>query len=558
MSKALELIDRALELSPGNPEYLAESARCLALLHRDADALARVDQVSVAIDNARVLDTLGVVCARAGDHVRAAAWFQSALEHDASNAGIAFNLGASLRFVGRFDESAAAFERAIDLDPRCYGAHAALASLRRQTEDDNHIHRLETALAGVGDDVDGELQLRHALAKELEDLGRDDEAFEHLERGKARKRNAIDYDFARDRDIFASVIENFPATGRMDGAATGVGSPTDGTARQVEIDPAGRTIGDPSREPIFVVGMPRSGTTLVERILSSHPDVSTAGELQNFGVTLKRLAGTPSPRVLDPATVRAGLRVDPAELGRRYIESTRPLTGASGHFVDKMPLNFFYLGFIRRALPNARIVCLRRGAIDTCLSNFRQLFSVRFSYYDYAYDLRTTAEYFVEFDRLIGHWRSLIGEALLELDYEALVASPEPVIRRLLEHCGLAFDSRCLAFDRNATPVATASAVQVREPLNSASIGRWRRYSNRLAPAIEVLTAAGIPLESAAVTPSGDPAAANSAAANSGDAAAANPGGATAANAAGDPAAGQPTGDPAAAHATVDDIDGPD
>ncbi|MDB5467183.1 MAG: hypothetical protein JWQ46_1945, partial [Phenylobacterium sp.] len=255
--------------------------------------------------------------------------------------------------------------------------------------------------------------------------------------------------------------------------------------------PAGR--GDPSEEPIFVVGLPRSGTTLVDRILSSHPQVTSAGELSNFALLLKRAAGTASSFVLDEDTLAAAARVDMARLGSDYVASTRPLTGATPRFVDKMPLNVLYAGLIHQALPNARIVCLRRDPMDVCLSNFRQLFATGFSYYNYSYDLADVARYYVGFDRLVAHWRSVLPpDRFTEIAYEGLVASQEATTRELLAFCGLPWDPRCLAFHENAAPVATASSVQVRQPLYASSVGRWRRYGEGLAPMRDVLAAAGL------------------------------------------------------------------
>jgi hypothetical protein len=198
---------------------------------------------------------------------------------------------------------------------------------------------------------------------------------------------------------------------------------------------------------------------------------------------------------LDAATLERGLALDFAALGRDYIESTRPLTGSVAHFVDKMPLNFFYIGFIHLALPNAKIVCLRRQPLDSCLSLYRQLFSVTFSYYNFAYDLADIGRYYVLFDRLMAHWRRLLPGKVLEVGYEALVQDQERETRRLLEFCALPFEPACLDFQDNSAPVATASSVQVREPLYQTSVGRWRRYAAHLEPLIEQLRAAGIATE---------------------------------------------------------------
>jgi hypothetical protein len=243
--------------------------------------------------------------------------------------------------------------------------------------------------------------------------------------------------------------------------------------------------------PIFVVGMPRTGTTLVERILSSHPLVASAGESQNLPLLVKRAAGTRSNRVLDEATVAEAASLDFSALGRDYVASTRP-PGRKPRFVDKMPLNFLYLGYIHLALPNAKIVCLRRHPLDTCLSNFRQLFARDFSYYNYAYDLGDVGSYYVLFDSLMRHWRETLPGKILEVEYERLVEDQEAQTRRLLEFCGLPWASECLDFHENRSPVATASAVQVRTPMNAASVGRWRHYAAELSMLRTQLERAGI------------------------------------------------------------------
>ena len=189
------------------------------------------------------------------------------------------------------------------------------------------------------------------------------------------------------------------------------------------------------------------------------------------------------------------MRCDLAAVGQRYIDSTRPLTGKTPHFVDKLPLNFFYIGFIHFALPNAKIVCLRRQPLDSCLSLYRQLFAVTFSYYNFTYDLADIGRYYVFFDRLLAHWRRVLPGKVLEVSYESLVADQEPTTRALLDFCGLRWEPQCLDFHTNAAPVATASSVQVRAPLYGTAVGRWRRYAAQLEPLIAQLRAAGIPLE---------------------------------------------------------------
>ncbi|MEO8464249.1 MAG: sulfotransferase [Gammaproteobacteria bacterium] len=471
--EACTAIERALILDATRSDYHAQHARCLASLKHDGEARAAAEHAeSLAPRDALTLDTLGVVWSRLGDHDRAVAAFRRAVAEMPSNADFHYNLAASLRILGRFDEAERALEAVIGLAPRAYRAHSALAELRKQTAAHNHVARLEVLLDGVGDDVDGELHLRHALAKELEDLGEYPRAFAHLTAGKVRKRATLDYTIADDEALFAA-IERV-----LDGPRC-----------------AAPPAGCPSREPIFVVGLPRSGTTLVERILSAHSHVQSAGELQNFGLALKRAAATSSNRVLDAQTIEQAARCDLAAVGQTYIDSTRPLTGKTPRFVDKLPLNFFYVGFIHFALPHAKIVCLRRQPLDSCLSLYRQLFAVAFSSYNFTYDLGDIGRYYVLFDRLLAHWQRVLPGKVLEVSYEALVAEQEPTTRALLEFCGLPWEARCLDFHTNAAPVATASSVQVRAPLYGTAVGRWRRYAAQLEPLIAQLRAAGIPLE---------------------------------------------------------------
>jgi tetratricopeptide (TPR) repeat protein len=470
-AEGVRCLGRAVAAAPARAEYLAQLARCLVLARREGEALGAVER-ALALEprDAPTLDTLGVVLTRAGRHAQAAALFRRAVAAAPENAGFQYNLASSLRFVGDAAGAEQAFEAVVRLAPRHYAAHAALAELVPQSPEANHIDRLLRLLAEVGDDVDGELRLRHALAKEYEDLGDYDCAFRHLAAGRAKKRATLGYRFADDRALFErirAVCDREFSTRRAEGA--------------------------PSREPIFVVGMPRTGTTLVDRILSSHSAVVSAGELHNFSVCLKRAAGTGTPRTLDPETLAAAAGLDFRAVGERYLESVRPFRAAdAGRFVDKLPLNFLLIGFIRRALPRAKIVCLRRHPLDTCLGNFRQLFALGFAYYAYAYDLDDIAEYYIEFDRLMRHWEEVLPGVVLRVDYEALVTNQEAETRRLLEFCDLPWEAGCLDFAANTAPVASASATQVRQPLNRAAIGRWRRYEDALAGVRERLLAAGI------------------------------------------------------------------
>ncbi len=245
-----------------------------------------------------------------------------------------------------------------------------------------------------------------------------------------------------------------------------------------------------NREPIFIVGMPRTGTTLVEQILGGHSLVYAAGELLNFPQQVKRLTESPSLDVLDIETLTRAGRLHMAKLGAAYIDSTRPRTGHTPYFIDKLPLNFLYLGLIKLALPNAKLICLRRDPMDTCLSNYRQLFAVNFKHYHYNYNLLDCGRYYLEFDRLMRHWHDVMPGAIFEVYYETLVANPQQVAKQLLAHCELPWEEQCLSFHQRKTSVATASAVQVRQGIYTSSVNRWQRYGDAMQPLYELLKSA--------------------------------------------------------------------
>jgi tetratricopeptide (TPR) repeat protein len=476
IAEGLVQIREACAARPDDPEPQAQLARWLSRLNRNDEALVAVARALALVpQSALCWDTVGVVLSRAGRHQQAVACFERAVALGPDRAGMHFNHAASLKFLGRFAEAAAAYEACVRCDPKFWRAHSALAATCRQTPEHNHVARLERLLTAGPLEPDAELHLRHALAKELEDLGRDDEAFAHLLAGNARRHAASGYEFERDRRLFEAVKRLYPAV------------LPEASAETMRSDEA-------ARAPIFVVGLPRTGTTLVERILSSHSQVASAGESQNFGVLLKRASQSLSPQVLDEATLAQSLHVDLQALGHDYVERTRPAGQSQPRFVDKMPLNFFYLGHIARALPAASIVVLRRHPLDAGLSNFRQLFATGFSYYDYARDLRDIGRYYAQFERLLAHWQATLPGRVHEVWYESLVAEQRAETERLLTHCRLPWEEACLHFERNASAIATASAVQVRQPLYASSVGRWRRYQRHLQPLRDELATAGVKL----------------------------------------------------------------
>jgi tetratricopeptide (TPR) repeat protein len=468
MPLALGFLHKAVDLDPTRADYATQFAKALTMVRRSREALGAADK-AMALHPADplTLDTLGVVYTQAHAHESAAKAFRGAVALMPGQASYRFNLATALVAVGDLPGAEQALEACIALDPTFWSAHLTLSQLRRQTRDSNHVARLQAWADSYPHDENAQTFVNMALAKEHEDLNEYPDAFARLVLGKSAGKEGRGYSIRTDEALFDAITRRFP-------------------------EPGEAASGDPTDEPIFIIGMPRSGTTLVERIISSHPDVYSAGELQNFGVALKRLSGSVTPSVIDLDTITQTNDIDWKQLGSDYLTSTRPATAQRARFIDKLPHNFLYAGFIANALPNARIICLRRDPVDTCLSNFRQLFSSLSPFYGYSFDLLDTGRYFTLFDRLMAHWRRVLPGRMLEVEYEALVDSQEEHTRRLLEFCGLSWNDRCLQFERNDAPVNTASAVQVRAPMYRTAIRRWKKYEAQLTPLVDLLQDAGI------------------------------------------------------------------
>ncbi|MGF7156567.1 tetratricopeptide repeat-containing sulfotransferase family protein [Novosphingobium gossypii] len=474
VAKAIPLIEAAVERGR-RAEHMAQLAKWLVLLRReDQAATAARDAMMARPQDPLTFDTIGCVLARLGDHEGSLVPFASAVEGDSQNVDYRYNLAAASGFTGQVAQARHHYEAILALDPGNARVHYALAILSRQTIEANHVPRLEAALERAG--VPGDrLRIRYALAKELEDLGDTAGSLRHLSAANQSHKETLGYSFAQDEAIFDALEALFCADAAPLAAGAGHGGAISAEA------------------PIFVVGMPRTGTTLVDRILSSHPDVEAAGELQAMPLAVKQLAATASRRVLDAETVKASGTIDPAALREAYLARANVHRGRNKpRFTDKLPANFLYIGHILRALPNARVVCLRRGPLDTLWSNYKNLFASQSAYYAYSYDLMDTARYYARFHRLMERWGALWPGAVLQLSYEGLVADQEGETRRLLAHCGLDWDPACLDFHKNRAAVATPSAAQVRRPINSDGVGKWRAYAAALEPARRWLAQQGL------------------------------------------------------------------
>ena len=465
--EAVESYDAALAIKPDFALALNNRANSLRSLRRFRDALASVDRaLSINPVNPLAIANRADCLRELGRHKEALESYTRAIELEPRFAEAFNNKAILLRDLGEFEEACPLFERAIALQPTASIYYANLATAKKFTPGDPLIAELEKIIAtdrhlAAGDRAN----LEYTLGKALADFGDDARAIEHFIRGAAAKRQTIDYDETARMRLFDRIESVFTP----------------------ELIRAYLGLGDPSSRPIFIVGMPRSGTTLVEQILASHPAVFGAGELPAMNIAINRLetARTNTRRLQFPELVHSLDANDLTHLGRDYLKDIAEISNNAERVTDKMPMNFLFLGLIKLALPNAMIIHTIRDPLDTCMSCFSILFS---DPQNYSYDLGELGRHYRRYEALMNHWRTVLPTgSFIDIHYENVVADLETEARRILAYCDLPWDDACLAFHQTKRAVRTASAVQVRQPIYTNSIGRWQHHAERLKPLLAEL-----------------------------------------------------------------------
>lgn len=445
-------------------------ATILLRLGRPAEADAVVESaIGLQPGVADAYDALAYVSLSLGRHERANALYRRAVELGSDTPRLWYNLASSERSFGRLAEAESACNRAIALDGREYPSYLLRSELRVQTPDVNHVAELQQALARPGLEDRARVFLGYALGKELDDLQQYDEAFRWFSEAARARRRALAYDVGVDERKLLRIMEAFPRQ----------------SPRLVRAD-------DESRRLIFIVGLPRSGTTLLERILTNLAGVRSNGETDNFARSLLAASAKENPQGSAPGrdVFERAAAADPAAVAERYAR----LAGAGdrdGHIVEKLPMNYLYLGAIHRALPLARLLLVTRTPLDSCFAMYRTLFGEA---YPFSYDFEDLARYYAAYARLVAHWRATLGEALHEVSYEALVSDPIRAGAAAARACGLRWQDKAIEVEKNSAVSLTASAAQVRRPIYGTSSGRWRHYRAHLVPLIEGLRRRQIPL----------------------------------------------------------------
>jgi tetratricopeptide (TPR) repeat protein len=463
-------MNHAGRMQPHDSQRLLDRAQRLMALGRPSEACeaAAAAQLNAPPDPV-LFDAIGSLFSRANAQQLALAAFERAVALAPLNPHFIFNRATVRRYLGQLAEAEADYDRVIALKPGDYEAYKNRSDLRTQSRDANHIDELEALIAKGIADGRGDVQIRYALAKEYEDIGEYAKSFYHLQAGAKKRRQQMKYNVAVDVATVDAIIASLP------------GSADDSSSRC--------RAGMPGDAPIFIVGLPRSGTTLVDRILGSHSAVHCAGELPDFALSI-----VDAVRAMSQVSsfsrgelIARSADLDFAALGRDYLSRARA-RATIGRFTDKMPLNYLYCGLIRRSLPNAKIVHVTREPMAACYAMYKTLFE---NGYPFSYDLNEIGRYYIAYRRLMDHWHATLPSAMHTVSYEALVADQRAETQKLLHFCGLEWQEACLEFHRNASATTTASAVQVRRPIYDSSIEQWRHYAVPLASLSDQLRAAG-------------------------------------------------------------------
>jgi tetratricopeptide (TPR) repeat protein len=476
--EGLQQVEAALRHAPENPQLLLQRAQLLLALGDSARACeaAAAAQARAAAD-ARTLDAIGNLFTRAGDQRRALAAFEQALALAPDEPHFLFNRATVRRFLGNLEGAEGDYDQVIRHRPEDYDAYLNRSELRAQTPERNHTVQLDARLA-LARDWRGKVALRYALAKEHEDLGHYERSFEHLACGARVRREHLQYDVDIDVATADWIIATYPG---ME-AAPPCTAAAPGEAAQ--------------GAPIFIVGLPRTGSTLIERILASHSGVLAGGELPHFALGVVAAAAGIAGQGRGPVSrrdlVRLSAGIDFESLGQDYLRRVRAAGVTAQRFTDKMPLNYLYCGLIRKALPRAHIVHVRRRPMAACYAMFKTLFQ---DGYPFSYDLGELGRYYIAYRRLMHHWHTSLPGFIHELSYEALIGAQRHETQRLLAFCGLDWQEACMQFHSNGAPTTTASAVQVRRPLYDTAVSQWRNYARQLEPLRRQLLAADIDLE---------------------------------------------------------------
>lgn len=454
--------DRALAIKEDSVVALLYKSEGLILAGQIDKANVVLERLEEqAISKSDLLQNIAVSYTNSSQHEAAERCYRRALQLQPSDSGIIYNLASATIATGKLEEADALYTQLLEVKPNDYDAYYNRSTLRKQTRTCNHVSELKKVFERV-EGTPVATPIGFALSKELEDLGENGKAFSFLKAGADQRRKGLAYKVADDTETIEHIKTAFD---------------DEFFAKQVSEEAA---------SPIFILGLPRSGTTLVDRILSSHSDAASLGEINDLVLSVMRVAGQTSGK---SELIKRTAQMDLAALGVSYAKSLKNHRRNELYLIDKTPMNYLYLGLIVKALPNAKIIHMNRNPMDSCYAMYKTLFRMG---YPFSYDLSDLGAYYVAYHGLMTHWRNHARESIFDVSYENLIANQETVSRKMVNFCGLEWQDACLDFHKNTSAAATASAAQVREPIYSSSVGLWKKYEKELEPIQRYLEENGI------------------------------------------------------------------
>jgi tetratricopeptide (TPR) repeat protein len=467
--EALAIVSAALQQHGEHPELLLKQAQYLMKLRRRRQGIEVAGRAAERFPtDAKLLLSLAQIHLQRDRPDVAKPLLLRARDLQPTDAAILYHLGTAHFYLNEMDEAAEQLEKVLRLAPANGFALFVRAQLRTQTKESNNLESLRNALMHPRLRQIDAISAYFALGKELEDVGEYAESFAALKEGNRLKRSTLSYDIRNDQRAMQNVAAHYT---------------------REALDKL--SCGNPETGPIFIVGMPRTGTTLVERILGSHSEVIALGELTDFPAEMTDLARRAYREMNSTSQdlLQASLKIDFSELGSNYLRSVREIDAEHKYTVDKLPFNFRYCGLIHKALPNAKILHLTRDPLDTCYAIFKTLF---INAYHYSYQLDELADFYIAYRKMMAHWHDVLPGVMYDLQYEQLVTDPATECRKLFEWCGLPWEDDVLEYHQSRTASTTASAAQVRKPIYRSSVLKWRHFEKQLQPVVRRLAAAGL------------------------------------------------------------------
>lgn len=469
-SQAIASFSKAISLDAGRYDAAVELANLYAQLLRNGETLNLLKRYETRLGSSPLyLDMAANIYSRLGLHAKAWPLYQKANELQPDLDQFQANLAACAVFQGKIKEAKAIYKGLLGRHPNHQRNHYELSRLEKAI-DSSHVEQMQEVLNTTGLPPEQNIFMYYAIGKELEDLERWQEAFHYYKLGGDAVSRVAGYDVGIDIEIIDKIIEVCDS----EWLASGKGQAKSGKLQKT---------------PIFIVGLPRSGTTLIERILSGHSQVESAEETYILQQVIRRVSGVRSAESMSPVMIGAAAKKATRLIAEAYMAAVSYKLSDRPFFIEKFPENFLYLGFIAKAFPDARIIHLRRNPMDSCFALYKQ------SFFKYAFTLENLGRYYVAHDRLHSHWQEVLKDRVIEVEYESLVTDQQGQIRSLLEKLGLDFEQACLDFDQNETPSATASAVQVREKVHTRSVHKWKKFATELQPLKDHLENAGISVD---------------------------------------------------------------